>query len=294
MDAPVHEVIEKVPAKAEAVEPAAVETSTPDAPKEQPVKTYSQSEVDEITKKVKENARRKRDEARQEAAALRRLLLEHGQQPQRAEQQPQATRQTDEPQVPQREQYADDQAYWLAVIDYRADVKAKEHIERQTKTAAEQHARQGQEQLERVFSTNQEKARAKYEDYDDVVYNPSLPTLHPAVIQTLKSLENGADIAYAIAKNPEEAMRLARLHPILALKELGKIEAKLETPAAPAGTPAITPPAAPVAKKQPLPAPIAPVVPKDARPDSNEPSDADDDATWLRKRQKQLREQGRR
>lgn len=293
-EAPVFEVIEKVPAKAEVVaDTPPAEVSTPDAqPKpEQPVKTYSQAEVDEITKKVKENARRKRDEARQEAAALRRIMLEHGvaQQPQRAEQQPQQ-RQTAETQIPQREQYADDQAYWMAVIDYRADVKAKEHIERLNKTAAEHHERQSQEQLERVFTSNQEKVRAKYEDYDDVVYNESLPPLHPAVIQTLKSLENGPEIAYAIAKDPDEAVRLSRMHPILALKELGKIEAKLATPAAPAGTPAI----APVAKKKPLPAPITPVTPKDAKPESDEPSDTDDDATWLRKRNKQLREQGRR
>ncbi len=295
-----NEIIEKVPAKAEVVKDAPVKDAgetTQAEPAKEPVvaKTYTQAEVDDITKKVKENARRKRDEARQEAAALRRILSEH--QPRQQQPEPQqAPRQAQEPQVPQREQYQDDNAYFQAVIDHRADLKVREHLERQSKQTAEHQARQSAEQLERHFAANQEKARVKYEDYDDVVYNPSLPALHPVVIQAIKSLENGADIAFAIASDPAEAVRISKLHPILALKELGKIEAKLAAPTAPAGTPAVTPAAAaPVAvKKTPLPAPLNPVTPKDARPDSDEPSDNDDDATWLRKRNKQLREQGRR
>lgn len=291
-----HEVIEKVPAKAEVVE-AVTEALAEPAKKPEPVKTYTQEQVDEITKKVKDNARRKRDEARNEAQALRRILEQNTVRPQPQHQEP-AQRQAQEPQTqqpPKREQFQDDNAYFEAVVDYRADLRVQDHLTRQAKQTAEQQERQGQEQLERTFTTNQEKAREKYEDFDDVVYNPSLPPLHPVVIQAIKSLENGPDIAYEIARDPAEAMRIARLHPILALKELGKIEAKLAAPAAPAGTLAVTPaPAARAATRKPLPAPITPVTPRDAKPDSDEPSDSDDDATWLKKRQKQLRENGRR
>ena len=293
-----HEIIEKVPAKAEVVAPDAPaksqDTPTGEVKPEPVAKVYSQAEVDEITKKVKDNARRKRDEARNEASALRRILMERGnvepprpQSPQYA--QPQQS-QADEPVVPQREQYADDSAYFQAVIDYRADLKVREHIQRHARQSAEQNQRMGQEQLERTFNANQEKARSKYEDFDDVVYDTSLPPLHPVVVHAIKALENGPELIYAIGKNRAEAMRLAQMHPILALKELGKIEAKLATPSAPAGTPA----SAPAAKKPPLPAPLNPVTPRDSKPDSDDPSDSDDDATWLKKRNKQLREQGRR
>ena len=302
MEPHVNEVIEKVPAKAEVVVDAPVTTpATPEGDKPAApvvVKTYTQAEVDDITRKVKDNARMKRKELQDEARALRRIALERGQPqsqpPQGAQAQPQQPAQPATPTPPKREQYNDDAAYWDAVIDYRADIRVREHTERQSKQTAEHQARYAQEQLERGFAANQERARTKHEDYDDVVYNTSLPSLHPVVIQAIKSLENGPDIAYAIGQDPAEAMRIARLHPILALKELGKIEAKLAAVSAPAGTPAVTPTVAAVAaKKPPLPAPITPVTPKDKQPDSDELSDADDDDTWLRKRNKQVRERGR-
>lgn len=99
-----------------------------------------------------------------------------------------------------------------------------------------------------AYSEREEEARTKYEDFEQVAYNPSLP-ITTVMAQTIQASDIGPEMAYYLGTNPKEADRISKLPPFLQAKEIGKIEAKL------AADP-------PVKKSTSAPAPISPVTAK--------------------------------
>jgi hypothetical protein len=95
------------------------------------------------------------------------------------------------------------------------------------------------------YHEREEQAREKYEDFEQVAYNPNL-RITDVMAETIQASEIGPDLAYFLGANPKEADRISRLSPFLQAKEIGKIEAKLSD----------NPPAK---KTTSAPAPIAPV-----------------------------------
>ena len=89
----------------------------------------------------------------------------------------------------------------------------------------QQYAKQQQELLGN-YHEKEEDARGKYEDFEQVAYNPRLPITN-VMAQTIQSSDNGPDIAYYLGTNPKEADRISRLEPFLQAKEIGKLEAKV-------------------------------------------------------------------
>ncbi len=70
------------------------------------------------------------------------------------------------------------------------------------------------------------KAEEKYPDFRVVALNPDVP-ITPAMYGALVESDMGADIAYFLGKNPVEAGRIAGLSPVGAVKEIGRLEARL-------------------------------------------------------------------
>jgi hypothetical protein len=129
-----------------------------------------------------------------------------------------------------------------------------ESVEAYAEALATQKAEQllQQRELERQqaavvesYHEKEEQARDKYDDFEQVAYNPSLK-ISTVMAQTIQASEIGPDIAYFLGSNPKEADRISRLSPFLQAKEIGKIEAKV------AASP-------PTRKPSSAPAPIEPV-----------------------------------
>lgn len=98
------------------------------------------------------------------------------------------------------------------------------------------------------YHEKEEEVRSKYDDFEQVAYNPNLP-ITPVMAETIQASDVGPEVAYFLGTNPKEADRISRLNPFLQAKEIGKIEAKL------AANP-------PVKKSTSAPAPISPVTAK--------------------------------
>jgi hypothetical protein len=96
----------------------------------------------------------------------------------------------------------------------------------------------------------EEEARSKYDDFEQVAYNPKLPVTN-VMAETIQSSEIGPELAYYLGSNPKEAERISRMTPLSQAKEIGKIEAKLVS-------------APPVKKTTSAPAPISPVTARSA------------------------------
>ena len=136
--------------------------------------------------------------------------------------------------IPPVDQFESPEAY----ADALAYKKAEELI------AQRDQARQQSEILE-TYHEKEEEARSKYDDFEQVAYNPKL-TITTVMAQSIQASEVGPEVAYYLGANPKEADRISRLAPILQAKEIGRIEAKM------ASNP-------PVKKTTSAPAPISPV-----------------------------------
>jgi len=211
---------EVVPAEVSAPEQVATaapesEVTAPEAvePTEAP-KTFSQEELDAaIGKRL---AREQRKWEREQAARA-------------------AEKQLKTPvEIPPIEQFNSPDEY----ADALAERKAEELLARR------EQARMQSEIIE-SYHDKEEDARNKYDDFEQVAYNPKLP-ITDAMAQTIQASEVGPDMAYYLGSNPKEAERISRLAPLQQAKELGKIEAKL------ADNPVVK-------KTSSAPAPIAPI-----------------------------------
>lgn len=198
---------------------AAPEPVVTETPEEQPVeqeasKTFTQEELDAIV--GKRLAREQRKWEREQAQRIAE---------QQARQQP-----TDI--VPEQFETYEDYA------DALAERKAQELL-------ARREAEQQQRAYLEAYHDREEVARDKYDDFEQVAYNPNLPVTE-AMARAIQASEIGPDVLYHLGSSPSEAARISRLDPILQAREIGKIEARLA--------------AEPLVKKTSnAPAPIAPV-----------------------------------
>ncbi len=90
----------------------------------------------------------------------------------------------------------------------------------------EREAQRQQSETLESYRDREEEARDKYEDFEQVAYNPNL-RITEVMAQTIQASEIGPDVAYFLGANPKEADRISKLQPILQAKEIGKLEAKL-------------------------------------------------------------------
>lgn len=120
-------------------------------------------------------------------------------------------------------QYIRDLARYEAKQAYAAESQA--HRER---TAAET--------VQTTWDGRQEAFAAKTPDYYEKIDGDWVCS--PVMADAIRTSEDGAAVAYHLANNPDEARRIAALNPLAAVRELGRLEAKLATPAAnPSPTP---------------------------------------------------------
>lgn len=217
-----------------------------------PVKTYSQDEVDRITAKVKKNAAYR---AKKEAEAYYKGL-QHGTQvtaPKAAEEAPKA------PTEPKREQFADYESYLEARTDWIAEQKVEKRLAKEREESSRRSATTEQEKAVQKFKEQADAIAKEIEDFQEVMETSDAP-LTNAMRDAIYETDIPARVAYHLAKNPDEARRIAALSSARQAVEIGKLEAKL-TEAKPEPTPPNAEPAPPKPAKEAskAPEPIKPV-----------------------------------
>lgn len=127
-------------------------------------------------------------------------------------------------------------------VDAYAEALAERKAE---ELLAKRDAARQQSAVLEAYQDREEEARSKYDDFEEVAYNPKLP-ISDVMAQSIQSSDIGPEIAYHLGSNPKEAERISKLPPLLQAKEIGKLEASL------VATP-------PTRRTSSAPAPIAPV-----------------------------------
>jgi hypothetical protein len=192
--------------------PESVDT-TPE--EQQPTKSFSQEELDAIVSK-----RLAREQRKWEREQAQRLAEQQARQP------------VAPPPAP--DDFESAQHYAEAL----AEQKAQELL-------ARREAEAQQAAILDSYKDREEEARDRYEDFEQVAYNPNLPVTG-IMVQAIQSSDIGPEVIYWLGSNPKEAARISRLSPVLQAKEIGKIEVNLTSNP-------------PVKKTSTAPAPLAPV-----------------------------------
>jgi hypothetical protein len=243
-----------VPAAADQTPPAAPNADVTATPVEAPVsgettpetetkelKTFKQEEVDDIVSKrlAKQERKLQRDADRRIAEAVAKATP------------PAPIQQVQD--KPTADKFNTTEDYVEALADWKYEQKKTQ--ERQT-----QQQRQIQEYTSGIDSRYSEVIETGSDTYDDFqdafMALGKLPIPDNVALglkEAIAQSDNGHELLYYLGKNTDEALRIAKLSPIAAAREIGKLEAKI------AATP-------PVTKTSSAPPPINPVKPAGGLP----------------------------
>lgn len=240
-----------------------VEGTEPQKPAE-PAKTFTQDELDAIVERRLAKERRKTQELRNRLKFTEEFALKG-----------KSEEKKPEPGEPRREDFQDYETYLEAKAEWKADQKVRAALAERDKAESERKARESREKAEREFHTRLRKASKDYDDLEEVIDSSEAP-MTQAMMDAIVYSELGPQVAYYLAKHTDEAERIAQLPPVVAAREIGKLEAKIQS-----DPPTRTPSKAPD--------PVQPVGGRGASSTTPDPSPKDDLKTWMKKRNAQLR-----
>jgi hypothetical protein len=260
-------------APAAEVTPAPAVNSTPaadpNAPEHKPERTFSQAELDEIVEKRLAKEKRKRSEVETRLKVTEELALKRAER-ERAETPP-AKPQTEG--EPTRDQYDTYEQFIEARADWRAEQKVNKKFEERDAKDRERTASTKQEQEREAFRKAMKESAKDIADFDEVMSGIKADDPVANVSATaIEAAELPGKILHYLAKNPDEAERIASLSPGKQAREIVRLEEKL---------------AKPPVKPSKAPDPITPVGGKAAVGDEM-PDAAKDPEGWVRWRNRDL------
>jgi len=192
----------------------AAPSEEPEGAEEKPKKSKGgfQRRIDELTK-ARYEAEQEKERIRQELEQLRQqhVQTEH------------------EGQKPRLEDYNYDHEAWSQA--YEQWMQDGWRRQQEAQQQAQQQAQAQQQQMQRQMDLQQKvlKAQDKYPDFQQKVFDPSLPNLgqlNQAAYEAVISSEYMADVAYHLADNPAEVYKFGQMSPIEAVKEIARLESK--------------------------------------------------------------------
>jgi len=220
-------------AEAPAPAPGAV-TQPPaaDAPVEQkPERQFTQAELDEIIKKKDAKRLRERDELRRENEVLRKLALERQEARERAEREEKPAPKAQAEGEPTRDQFASYEEFIEARAEWRADQKVEKKFQERDAKDRERSAQSEQDKQREAFRKAMKESAVGIEDFDEVMGEIKATDPVGKVSATaIEAADAPGKVLYHLAKNPDEAERIASLSPGKQAREIVRLEEKLAKP----------------------------------------------------------------
>jgi hypothetical protein len=194
-------------------------------------KPWYKKRFDELTRKRYEAEQRAADERKireEREAELKALKDAAGEKDEFKETRPK----------PKRDDFGiyDDEKYAEALVDWKIEQReAKATAKRMAEQAKadEENRRKQEKERERTFFEKRDSliqaGEAKYkDDFTKTVQSIPAQILNQQMADILVDSQYGAEIAYHLGKNLQEAEAISKLNPIWMAKEIGKIEARLQ------------------------------------------------------------------
>ena len=167
----------------------------------------AQAQIDALTQTVQALLRQQEGQGGEPGSAP------HGQQPEAG-------------QRPKQEDFTDYSEFIRADAEWVADKRAREIIDQERQQFRKSQTQRSQQAVMDAHMDRVERAREKYEDFDDVAFAEDVPITNEMRNAILGS-EHGADIQYYLGSHPDEAARITRMDAYAQVREIGKLEGKL-------------------------------------------------------------------
>jgi len=143
-----------------------------------------------------------------------------------------ASPKVDEPKAAEGKPESKDFDTYEEYIDKLSDWK----LDQKERARAEEYQKRQQQEQQRTaaesWQKREETLREKHDDYDEALESLKIPNTAALadIREFLGESENGPELLYHLAKNPDEAKRIVELSPRRAIAELGKLEATISAP----------------------------------------------------------------
>ncbi|MEK9722041.1 MAG: hypothetical protein VW405_00975, partial [Rhodospirillaceae bacterium] len=204
----------------------------------------------EEAKRQASEARRQADELRYQLEQARRSQVQATPQPP-AQGQPQ-NRQPADPDAPRPDQFERYEDFVMANAQFAADKRVRQELARLQSEAQAQQLEQMRSSRAQQFSDRVKAAEANDPEFLTKV-SPEVLNLRPAmnlqpgetpdggtaVADYLVELDDPRPMMLHLSEHPEEFRRITALHPMFAMRELGRLDARLY--AAPTGPASVSP-----------------------------------------------------
>lgn len=128
--------------------------------------------------------------------------------------------------APRREDFEDESDFIVARAKHEARRELQAEIEAQQRQQSQQAQQTAQSQVQQAWDAQVTQALDRHEDFEEVAYTAPISD---QVAEQIRHMETGAEVAYFLGKHPDEARRISGLSLFGQARELGKIEARLES-----------------------------------------------------------------
>lgn len=131
---------------------------------------------------------------------------------------------------PKRNGFEDEADYVAAKAAYEADKRAIVRQKQAVKSGADSAKNDAAQAKVNLFRERAISLTERYPDIQAKVLNDASLPISPAMAEVMMETERGPEVAYYLAGHREEAARIAKMQPLAAARELGRIEATLSAP----------------------------------------------------------------
>ncbi len=241
-------------------------TAAPEQTETKPERTFSQAELDAAIEKRLAKERRKRHELETRVKVTAELALKG------RTSEPAPAKPADG--EPKRESFDTYETYLEARAEWKAEKKVEERFLKQREEETRNRTEAESRKASGEFRAKAEKFAAQVEDFHEVMSESEAPMTRAMADAIVSADEAGPGIAYYLAKNPQEAERIAGLAEASQAREIWKLEQKLGSEQ-------------PTKKPSKAPAPIEPVKGAKTVADDDEP-DPKDTKKWVEWRNRSI------
>lgn len=252
------EALEAVePENADNLEPAQGETVAEDDTPAKPKNSGFQKRINELVGE--------REDWKRQAQYFAEIAREK-----EVKQQPEAKAADTPPIAPKADDFDTYEEYIESLTDFKTDQKLAAREESQKQTEANKRQTDAETAQQQAMRDRIDTGREKYEDFDHVALNKAIPITQEMAFAVADS-DVGAELAYYLGSNLDEASVIAGLSPNAQYRAIGKLEAKLESSPVQA------------TEKSSAPAPIKPVSKTSTVANDPEKMSVDEWMKWRRK-----------
>ena len=188
----------------------------PEQKPEKPPKTFTEEELNRKIQKRLERAQRSFERKMNEALEAERQRYAQQQVPRETSQQ--------SPKIDQFDNFDD---YVAAKAEWVANQALEKRLAEQRQADELRRQQERNVHVEQGWTNRVNQIRGQFDDFDDVIESSGVE-VSQAMSAAIMESDLGPQVAYYLAKHPDEAEKIASMGPSAAFRAIGRIESKIE------------------------------------------------------------------